>query len=168
MISYCPPKNHASCDEKNYTIASTFEKAKTLRFELLFGAWDKKARKNDNDDVTKAIDYYFLPHEIFGFACRSEGGICQRFQYAFVLRACQPGEVGNIVTGIFPGAEVVLVTSTGTSVLKFLAIINALKKSGVDPAQVSPLHYRRLNYLLEAKLNTDYLIGEIINEKNSA
>ena len=66
MISYSPPDNHVSCDEKNYTIASTFEKAKSLKFELLFGEWDKRVSKDDDVNVN-AIDYYFVPAQIFGF-----------------------------------------------------------------------------------------------------
>lgn len=134
----------------------------------MFGDWDKKSSKGYNGEVNKVIDYYFLPQEIFGFACRSEGGDCQSFHYAFVLRACQPGEVGNIVTGIIPGAEVLVATSTGASTSRFLAVINALKKANVEPAQISINYYRKLNYLLEEKLNTDYLVGEIISEKNAS
>jgi hypothetical protein len=62
MISSFPPENHVSSDDKNCTIASTFEKAKSLKFELLFGDYQAKRVKTAMDaEITHAVDYFFLP-----------------------------------------------------------------------------------------------------------
>jgi len=132
----------------------------------LFGDWDKKVCKEDNGVVKIAVDYYFFPNRIFGFACHSLGDEFQNFHYAFILRACAPSEIGNIITGIVPGAEVLVATSTSVATSKLISLLKTLKKENVEPSQISLNHYRKLNYLLETKLNIDYFIGELIREKN--
>lgn len=147
-------------------MASTIEKAKTLKFQLLFGEWDRRVCRESADDVMNAIDYYFAPEKIFGIACHSYGQGFQSFHYAFVLRACSPCEIGNIVNSVVPGAEVLVKTSTSVSTSKLISLISVLAKNNVDPTKISLHKYRKLNYLLEEKISTDYFIGELIAEKN--
>lgn len=166
MISYRPRDIQDSCDENNYTVASTFQKANTLKFQLLFGEWDRSERRDDNGDVINAVDYYFSPHKIFGFACHASGDGYRRFHGAFVLRACVPSEIGNIVTGIVPGADVLVRTSTSIAAAKLMSLLKELRKNNVEPHEISVQRYRKLNYLLEEKISTDFFVGELIGEKN--
>lgn len=166
MISYSPPDNHVSCDEKNYTIASTFEKAKSLKFELLFGDWKKRVGKDGDTNMVNAVDYYFLPSQIFGFMCHSYGSGFKHFHHAFVVRACAPCEIGAAITGIVPGAEILVATSTSVATSRLISLISILKNNKVEPTQISVKHYRKLHYLLNEKLKTDYFVGELISEKN--
>jgi|GEM_PF-2103986 len=160
MTSLFSPKNQALSDNKNCTIASTFEKAKSLKFELLFGDYQEKISQ------AEGIDYYFSVGQIFGFACQSQGLDFQKFNHAFIVRACAPGELGSIVTGISPGAEILVKTLSSASSLRLRAILETLIKSNINLSHISDSYYRKLDQLLEAKISTNYLIGELIGEKN--
>jgi hypothetical protein len=167
MISYFPPENHVSSDDKNCTIASTFEKVKSLKFELLFGDYQAKRVKSDMDaEITHAVDYFFLPGQIFGFACESHGKDFQKFSHVFILRACLPGDLGSIIPGVSPGAEILVKTLIHASSFRLRALLDMLKKSNIELSQMSDLNYRKLNYLLETKMSTDYFVGELIGSKD--
>lgn len=169
MTSYVPPKNHASRDRKNCTIASIFEKEKSLKFELLFGDFfQKQSRQVDDGKIANALDYYFLPGKIFGFAYESYGNDYQRFHYAFILRACSAGQMGNIISGIVPGAEVLVRTLTGASSLRLRSFLKVIQKNNIEASLIDENHYRRLNHLLDVKMNIDYLAGELIAQKHAA
>ena len=167
MFSYFPPENHALSDIKNCTTASTFEKEKSLKFELLFGEYFSKSERVDAGvNVRRAVDYYFSSGKIFGFACESFGVDYQRFHHGFVLRACTAAQVGNIISGISPGAEVLVKTLSAVSSMRLKAFIKALQKNSIEPPHIGEDDYRKLNYLLDVKMSTDYLLGEIIAKQN--
>lgn len=168
MFSYLPPDSHNRCDIENFTTASTFLKAKSLKLEVLFGDDVKKlARSDAGADIRNAVDYYFPPGAIFGFAYESFGVDYERFHHAFVLRACAPGQKGHVVMGITPGACVLVRTLTSAATSRLRSILEKLKANGVEPSQIGDNHYCRLNRLLDVKMNTDYFVGELIAEKNS-
>jgi hypothetical protein len=51
---------------------------------------------------------HFYLNSIFGFGYESMGKDFEKFHHVFVLRACLAGEVGGIIPGISPGAEILL------------------------------------------------------------
>jgi hypothetical protein len=164
MISCTPPKNDVSSDNKNFTIASTFEKEKSLKFELLFGDYRKELIKDDaRHDVINAVDYFFSPGLVFGFACQSYGEDFRNFHHIFVMRACAPGEKGNIIPGINPGAEILVKTLTGAASLRLRSILVILKRHNVT-SKVPDAYYQKINQLLEAKMNLDYFVQELIGQ----
>lgn len=169
MTSYVPPDNHVSRDRKNCTIASIFEKEKSFKFELLFGEYfERNARRDDEAKTLNVVDYHFLPGMIFGYACESFGADYQRFHHVFILRACSPGELGNIISGIIPGAEVLVRALTGAASLRLRSFLKVMQKNNIDPAIINEVYYRKLNHLLDTKMNIDYLVGELIAQKHAA
>ncbi|OPZ24133.1 MAG: hypothetical protein BWZ03_00292 [bacterium ADurb.BinA186] len=140
---------------------------KSLKFELLFGDFQAKKIKADmGDEIIHAVDYFFLPGQIFGFACESQGKDFQKFSHVFILRACLPGDLGSIIPGISPGAEILVKTLIHASSLRLRTLLETLKKSNIELPHIPDLNYRKLNYLLETKMSTDYFVGELIGPKN--
>jgi len=167
MISYDAPENHVSCIYKNCTIASTFEKPNSLKFEILFGDYKSRlVRESGNNEIINAVDYFFSPGAIFGFACQSFGIDFLSFHHVFILRACLPGEIGSIITGVSPGAEILVKTLTAASSMRLRSILVMLQKKNIDLSKLLNHHYRKINYLLEAKINASYFVGELLEQKN--
>ena len=165
MISYYGPQNHESCVDLNCTAASTFEKPKSLKFELLFGECEKKNHKDSNDNgIVNAVDYLFLPNSIFGFSIESFGADYQRFHYVFIVRACLPGEMGSVVPGISPGAEILVKTLTSAASERLKNIIKKLVENRINLLLIDLSYYIQLNRILETKMSTDYFVGELIAE----
>jgi hypothetical protein len=163
MISSFDSKNEAASGVFNCTTASTFEKLNSLKFELLFGEYRRKVDKEDGDGgLVNVVDYMFEPGQIFGFAYQSTGVDFKKMHHAFVLRACEPGERGNIISGISPGAEVLVKTLTqaGSMILRETLI----KLEKVDLGKISIGQYRYLNNLLEIKTKADFFIGELLTQ----
>jgi hypothetical protein len=77
-----------------------------------------------------------------------------------------PGDLGSIITGVSPGAEILVKTLIHASSLRLRALLETLKKSNIELSQISDLNYRKLNYLLETKMSTNYFVGELIGPKN--
>ncbi len=149
----------------NCTTASTFEKSKSLKFELLFGDYYRKAISRRNEQsIVNAFDYMFAPNEIFGFAYESSGLDFKKFHHAFVLRACMPGESGNIIPGISPGAEIVAKTLSEAGTNRLKTVLYKLVKNKIILSKLPISYYRRLNDLLETKITTDFLVGELIGK----
>ncbi len=161
MISSFDPKNEAASGVFNCTTASTFEKLNSLKFELLFGEYRRKVEKNDSDaGLPNVVDYLFAPNQIFGFAYQSAGVDFKKMHHVFVLRACEPGQTGNIITGISPGAEVLVKTLTQASSMLLRDTFNNLEMVGLN--RISIAQYRHLNNLLEVKARKDFFVGELL------
>jgi hypothetical protein len=152
---------------KNCTTVSTFLKLNSLKFELIFGDYYQKIKKNSEDqNIVPHIDYLFLPGQILGFSYESLGADFKKMHHAFVVRACLPGEVGNVVPGICPGAEVLVKTLSSAGVIKLKSILQKLANNGVNLASITHDRYRYLNYLLEKKSNADFFLGELTGKKS--
>lgn len=153
---------------KNCTVASTFVKQNSLKFELLFGDYCRNLPMVPEDKaIIEAVDYQFLPGQIFGFAYESFGVDFKKFHHGFVLRACRGGEVGCMVPGINPGAEILVKTFGGVMTNRFKEILQVLAQNQVDLTAITGSQYRRLNDLLETKSSTVFLVGELKEAYNS-
>lgn len=162
MISSSLPQNQHSGCIKNCTTASTFEKPKSLKFEILFGdsCGNKTAESSDARGIN-AIDYLFAPGQLFGFAYESMGVDYKRMHHAFILRTCSPGEKGHHVMGISPGAEIIVKTLSDVGSKRLRALLQKLEKNKVVIPELPISNLRRLNDLLEIKTNVNYFVGEL-------
>jgi hypothetical protein len=169
MLSSFSSENPELCALKNCTSASTFDKAKSLRFELLFGFYQNKvSRRYSDESIVNAFDYIFLPSTLFGFSCESMGQDFKKFHYAFVLRSCAPGESGGIISGISPGAKILVKTLTSAASLKLKTILKKLKQNKINLSSIPVSYYLQLNRLLDTKSNTDFFVGELIENFKEA
>jgi hypothetical protein len=169
MISSFDSKNEAASGVFNCTTASTFEKLNSLKFELLFGEYRRKVEKEEGDSgLVNVVDYMFEPGQIFGFAYQSTGVDFRKMHHVFVLRACEPGEIGNIITGISPGAEILtkILTHAGSQV--FMHMLDKLRNGGVDLSQISAGKYRYINDLLEMKIRCDFFVYKLIADNQNS
>lgn len=149
---------------RNCTAASTFVKPNSLKFELLFGDYCRKiARDGNGQEIVQAVDYHFTPGQIFGFAYESFGADFKKFHHGFVLRACRGGEVGCMVPGINPGAEILVKTLSSAATLRLKSTLHKIAENGLDLTQIDGKKYRYLNHLLETKSKADFFVGEIID-----
>jgi hypothetical protein len=166
MISCYRSEKAESGGGENCTTASAFEKPKSLRFELLFGEYQNKipAKNSGDKNIINAFDYIFLPGSIFGFSYESMGKDFEKFHHLFVLRACLAGEVGGIIPGISPGAEILLQTSSNLASINFRKILQKLEKNKINLSKLSAPNYRRLNRLLDVKISADFFVGELIDQ----
>lgn len=152
---------------KNCTTASTLIKPNSLKFELLFGDYYRKIETNtDDSEISQACDYYFLPGQIFGFTCESFGKDFKKFHYGFVLRACEPNEIGCVIPGINPGAEILAKTLNSVATDRLRKILRQFADN-IDLLELSTEKYRYLNHLLETKSNTDFFVGELIEQHDN-
>jgi hypothetical protein len=149
----------------SYTVASSFEKKNSLSFQLLFGEPAvKRPARQILPSTAGALDNYFVPGQIFGFRCRSMGKDFEKFDYALVLRACDFGERGTIVPGITPGAHVLVQTLTNTSLLRFISTLKKLLSNGINLANICDDKYLYLNHLLSMKIDTNFFVGELVEQ----
>lgn len=163
MVSYDVPQAFDSGGIINCTTASTFEKTNSLKFELLFGDYLKRIPKPDaHDGVINACDYIFGSDQIFGFSYESFGVDFKRFHHAFVLRTCMPQEIGHIILGISPGAEILVSTATYAASVKLKDVLWQWQKSKIDLVKVSRQDYGHLNMLLEAKMNFSFFAKSLL------
>jgi hypothetical protein len=168
MFSFSCPQNTVSSDMDICTTASVFEKANSIRFELLFGNYIRKSKlDNDEDRLINAFEYIFRPGQIFGFAYESTGQDYQKFHHAFVLQACAPLERGAIVTGIQPGARIIISATRNTLALRLKSIIKKLQENKIDLTQLSVTEFQRIHRLLEVKINPQFAIGELLAHHSS-
>lgn len=167
MTSSFIPQNQESGSVINCTTASTFEKPKSLKFELLFGDYCGNRTPATNDaNIVNAVDYFFAPGQLFGFVYESFGIDYKKMHHAFVLRACFPGERGNSVIGISPGAEIIVKVLSDAGSKRLRTVLNKLEKNKIDLSLLSVSYYQRLNDLIEIKTDLNYFVSELIGAEN--
>ena len=88
-----------------------------------------------------------------------------------VLQACTPLDAVQRITGIQPGARLLLCAEGDRQVQSVLPQIDAIETLGIDPAAVSPAYWRTLGNRLSARLplpaytverHAAYLAGEAL------
>lgn len=167
MTSSFVPQNQESGSIKNCTTASIFEKPKSLKFEILFGNYCSNRTAVPGDaNIINAIDYFFAPDQVFGFAYESLGVDFKKMHHAFILRACSPGERGNSVMGISPGAEIIVRTLSEVGSKRLRDVLQKLEKNRVDISELPISNLRRINDLLETKTSLSYFVGELIGAES--
>src|SRR5580698_9954402 len=125
MVSCYPSENPEAGGGDNCTTASTFLKPQSLRFELLFGDYQEKMpQRHSDENIINAFDYIFSKDKIFGFGYESLGTDFKKLNHTFVLKSCSAGEVGCIIPGISPGAQILIRALTGASSMRLKAILN--------------------------------------------
>ncbi|MFK0209155.1 DUF2840 domain-containing protein [Agrobacterium sp. NPDC090283] len=87
----------------------------------------------------------FDPGNIFAFvrwAANDYGTVVSRID---ILRAVAPGESYQTVPSVDPGGEILLRTHGWPKVEKVLHVIDAIERSGIEPADVAPDHWRHIH-----------------------
>lgn len=87
----------------------------------------------------------FDPGAIFAFvrwAANDHGTIVSRID---ILRAVAPGESYQTVPLVDPGGEILLRIHGWPKIEKVLHAIDAIKRNGIDPADVAPDHWRHIH-----------------------
>ena len=88
-----------------------------------------------------------------------------------VLQACTPLDAVQRITGIQPGARLLLCAEGERQVQSVLPQIDAIEALGIDPVSVSPAYWRMLGNRLSARLplpaytaerHAAYLAGEVL------
>jgi hypothetical protein len=88
-----------------------------------------------------------------------------------VLRTCTPPDGMQNITGVQPGARLLLRAEGGRQAAPVLQKIDAIEALGLDPAAVSPAYWRTLHNRLIARMplpaytaerHTAYLAGEVL------
>lgn len=166
MISSLSSNNDMWRAETLYTLASTFEKKNSLSFNLLFGnPRITRPVLNSESSLPNAMEYLFLPGQIFGLEYRSTGRDFQKFHHILVLRSCGDNEPGAIVPGVYPGAQVLVQASTNKVLLNLISVFKKIQLSGICLTKIDVKKYEYLNKLLSMKMRTDFFTGELIEQQ---
>ncbi|WP_319798447.1 DUF2840 domain-containing protein [Nitrobacter sp.] len=94
----------------------------------------------------------FAPNSVFGFvrwAAGEHGTIISRID---IVRAIGRGEPFQTLPFVRPGGDILLRLDTWQKVEKALQAIDAVEALGLDPADVSPDHWRHVHNRLTANL----------------
>jgi hypothetical protein len=88
-----------------------------------------------------------------------------------VLRTCTPPDSMQSISGVQPGARLLLRAEGGRQAAPVLQRIDAIEELGLDPAAVSPAYWRTLHNRLIARMplpaytaerHAAYLAGEVL------
>lgn len=93
---------------------------------------------------------FFPPGSIFAlvrWAANEHGTVLSRLD---ILRAVGPGEPCQTVPTVTPGGEIQLRVDGWPKVERVLQLIDAIEAIGIDPAEVSPDHWRHVHNRLAA------------------
>ena len=92
----------------------------------------------------------FRPGAVFAFvrwAANDHGTIISRLD---ILRAVAPGQSYQTLPFVRPGGEILLRISGWPKVERVLQAIDAIERLGIDPAAVSPDHWRHVQNRMTA------------------
>lgn len=92
----------------------------------------------------------FPPHSVFAFvrwAANDFGTIISRID---IVRAISPGEPYQTLPFVRPGGDILLRMDGWPKVERVLQIVDAIESIGINPAEVSPHHWRHVHNRLAA------------------
>ncbi len=92
----------------------------------------------------------FTPNSTFAFvrwASNDHGTILSRID---IVRAITPGERYQTLPFVRPGGDILLKMEGWPKVERVLQIVDAIEAIGIDPAEVSPHHWRHVHNRLTA------------------
>ncbi len=87
----------------------------------------------------------FPPDNVFAFirwSANDYGTVSSRID---ILRAVQPGQPYQTLPFVRPGGEILLHLNGWPKVEQVLQVIDAIEAVGIDPAEVSPEHWRHVH-----------------------
>src|SRR3546814_19047136 len=93
----------------------------------------------------------FPPHSVFAFvrwASNDFGTIISRID---IVRAISPGEPYQTLPFVRPGGDLLLKAESWPKVERVLQIVAAIEAIGINPADVTPHHWRDRQSVLEGK-----------------
>ena len=92
----------------------------------------------------------FPPDSVFAFirwSANDYGTVSSRID---ILRAVRPGQPYQTLPFVRPGCEILLHLDNWPKVERVLQAIDAIEAAGIDPAEVSPDHWRHVHNRLTA------------------
>jgi len=92
----------------------------------------------------------FPPHSVFAlvrWASNDFGTVLSRID---IVRAVSPGEPYQTLPFVRPGGDILLKAESWRHVERVLQIVDAIESSGINPAEVSPHHWRHVHNRLVA------------------
>jgi Protein of unknown function (DUF2840) len=95
-------------------------------------------------------DVYFTPHAVFCYMTWRANDYGTTLWRIDILRAVAPGERASQVSGVAPGAEILLRASGKAKVLRVLALIDAIEAQDIRPDVVSTDYWRTVHNQLAA------------------
>lgn len=95
-------------------------------------------------------DVYFTAHAVFCYITWRANDYGTTQWRIDILRAVAPGERASQISGVAPGAEILLRASGKTKVLRVLALIDAIEAQDIRPDAVSPDYWRTVHNQLSA------------------
>ena len=108
----------------------------------------REAREHVLDRRRRVFSY--LPGSVFAFvrwAANDFGTIISRID---IVRAVAPGEAYQTLPFVRPGGDILLKAEGWPKVERVLQIIDAIEAMGINPAEVSPHHWRHVHNRLAA------------------
>ena len=104
----------------------------------------------------------FTPNSVFAFvrwASNDHGTILSRID---IVRAITPGERYQTLPFVRPGGDILLKMEGWPKVERVLQIVDAIEAIGIDPAEVSPHHWRHVHHRLTAGEEPLYLLRRMV------
>ncbi|TYB86091.1 DUF2840 domain-containing protein [Oceaniovalibus sp. ACAM 378] len=120
---------------------------KTIEHWIRFG---RVAKERIIDRRRRIVS--FAPGSIFAFLrwqSNNYGTILSRIA---IVRAVRPNEPYQTLPYVRPGGNILLNAESWPKVERILQIIDAIEAQGIDPADVSPDHWRHVHNRLTARL----------------
>ena len=122
----------------------TFQKKKVER-------WIRFGRKSFEQIIDRRRSIVgFAPDSVFAFvrwAANDFGTIISRID---IVRAISPGEHYQTLPFVRPGGDILLRMDGWPKVERVLQIVDAIEAIGINPAEVSPHHWRHVHNRLAA------------------
>lgn len=92
----------------------------------------------------------FAPDTVFAFIRWSANDFGTVSSHLDVLRAIAAGEAHQTVPCVRPGAEILLRVDGWPKVERVLQIVDAIEAVGIEPAEISPDHWRHVHNRIAA------------------
>jgi len=100
---------------------------------------------------------YFTAHAVFCYITWRANDYGTTQWRIDILRAVAPGERASQVSGVAPGAEILLRASGKAKVLRVLALIDAIEAQDIRPDAVSANYWRTVHNQLSANQEPNVL-----------
>jgi len=119
-----------------------------------FNAWLRFGRPHEVRNLDEERRHaYFVPGSLFAYARWSANSYGTLEWTLLVLSVCLPGERVLRLSGIKPGAEVLLRVAGRMKVRRALALIDAIEAEGIRAEEVSPAYWRAVHGRFAANLD---------------
>lgn len=136
---------HAAAQNNDHTRVELTWMAKKIEFWIRFGPVD---REEILDRRRRAV--WFRPGTVFAFVRWASNGVGTVISRLDVVRAVASGQAYQTLPFVRPGGDILLTMQGWQNVERVLQTIDAIERLGIDPAAVSPAHWRHVHHRVTA------------------